>query len=91
MGASPYYGDQHLLYAFAQDDWRARSNLTLNLGVNYSYQQMPKGAKLQALNAIANVPGLIEFNVPKEQLWNFAPKVGLAWRPTSHGGARARY
>jgi hypothetical protein len=90
VGASPYYGDQHLLYAFAQDDWRARSNLTLNLGVNYSYQQVPKGAKLQALNAIASVPGLIEFNVPKEQFWNFAPKVGLAYSPNFGEGVLGR-
>ena len=90
VGASPYYGDQHLLYAFAQDDWRARSNLTLNLGVNYSYQQVPKGAKLQALNSIASVPGLIEFNVPKEQLWNFAPKVGLAYSPNFNSGMLGR-
>ncbi|HEX8499019.1 MAG TPA: carboxypeptidase regulatory-like domain-containing protein [Pyrinomonadaceae bacterium] len=90
VGASPYYGDQHLLYAFAQDDWRVRQNLTLNLGVNYSYQQVPKGAKLQALNSAASVPGLIEFGVPKEQLWNFAPKAGLVWSPNFGAGALGR-
>jgi hypothetical protein len=90
VGASPYYGDQHLLYAFAQDDWRVRPNLTLNLGVNYSYQEVPKGANLQALNAIASVPGLIEFREPKEQLWNFAPKVGLAWSPNFDTGVLGR-
>ena len=90
VGASPYYGDQHLLYAFAQDDWRVRNNLTLNLGVNYSYQEVPKGANLQALNAIASVPGLIEFREPKEQLWNFAPKVGLVWSPNFDTGMLGR-
>ncbi|HEV2763240.1 MAG TPA: carboxypeptidase regulatory-like domain-containing protein [Pyrinomonadaceae bacterium] len=90
VGASPYYGDQHLLYAFAQDDWRVRPNLTLNLGVNYSYQQVPKGAKLQALNSIASVPGLLEFNVPKEQLWNFAPKAGIVWSPNFDTGELGR-
>ena len=90
VGASPYYGDQHLLYAFAQDDWRVRNNLTLNLGVNYSYQEVPKGANLQTLNSIASVPGLIEFNEPKEQLWNFAPKVGLVWSPNFDTGMLGR-
>jgi hypothetical protein len=90
VGASPYYGDQHVLYAYAQDDWRVRNNLTLNLGVNYSYQEVPKGANLQALNAIASVPGMLEFREPKEQLWNFAPKVGLVWSPSFDTGMLGR-
>jgi hypothetical protein len=90
VGASPYYGDQHLLYAFAQDDWRVRNNLTLNLGVNYSYQEVPKGANLQALNSVASVPSLLEFREPKEQLWNFAPKVGLVWSPSFDTGMLGR-
>ncbi len=90
VGASPYYGDQHLLYAFAQDDWRVRPNLTINLGVNYSYQEVPKGANLQALNAIANVPGVLEFREPKEQLYNFAPKVGIVWSPGFESGLLGR-
>jgi len=90
VGASPYYGDQHVLFAFVQDDWHIRPNVTLNLGVNYSYQEMPKGAKLQALNAIASVPGLVEFREPKEQLKNFAPKVGIAYAPDFNSGLLGR-
>ncbi len=81
VGGNTYYGNQQILYAFAQDDWRIRPNLTLNLGVGYSYQGVPLGAKFQAANSIASVPGLIEFGVPKAQKWNFAPKVGFAWSP----------
>ncbi|HEY9285168.1 MAG TPA: carboxypeptidase regulatory-like domain-containing protein [Pyrinomonadaceae bacterium] len=86
VGASPYYGDQHVLFAYAQDDWRVRSNLTLNLGLSYSYQQVPKGAKLQSLNAISSVPGLIEFREPQEQLKNFGPRVGVAYAPNFDSG-----
>jgi hypothetical protein len=81
VGGNTYYGNQQVVYAFAQDDYRLRPNLTLNLGVGYSFQGVPLGAKFQAANSIASVPGLIEFREPKAQTKNFAPKVGLAWSP----------
>ncbi|MEJ7618206.1 MAG: hypothetical protein WKF30_14860 [Pyrinomonadaceae bacterium] len=86
VGTSPYAGDQHVLYAFIQDDYRIRPNVTLNLGLNYSYQEVPRGANDQARNAIASVPGLIEFREPREQKKNFAPKVGIAYAPNFGSG-----
>ncbi|MBA2504290.1 MAG: carboxypeptidase regulatory-like domain-containing protein [Pyrinomonadaceae bacterium] len=90
VGTAPYAGDQHILFAFFQDDWRVRPNVTLNLGVNYSYQQVPRGAKEQVRNAISSVPGLLEFREPREQLTNFAPKVGIVYAPNFDSGLLGR-
>jgi hypothetical protein len=89
-GGGTYYGDQKILYAYGQDDWRIRPNFTLNLGVSYSYQEMSKGSKDQALNSISSVPGLLVFGAPKAQKKNFAPKFGFAWSPNYSEGLLGR-
>ena len=86
VGASPYYGNQHLFYGFAQDDWRWKPRLSLNLGLNYVYQQVPLTAQQQTLNSIASVPGVLTFDEPKSQKKNFAPRVGLAYAPNFQSG-----
>jgi len=86
IGGNTYYGNQDLLFLFAQDDWRFRPNLTINLGVNYSYQQVPLGARQQNLNQVASVPGLISFNSPTSQKKNFGPRIGLAYSPNFQSG-----
>jgi Carboxypeptidase regulatory-like domain len=86
VGVSPYYGDQILTFAYAQDDWRIRPNLTLNLGVNYAWQQVPFSARQQSINAVSSVPGLLEFREPKSQKRNFAPRVGFAYSPGANTG-----
>jgi len=86
VGASPYYGNQHLFYGFVQDDWKIRPRLNLNLGVNYVYQQVPLTARQQPINAIASVPGVLTFDEPKAQKKNFAPRIGFAYSPNFTSG-----
>ncbi len=63
-----------------------RPNLTLNLGLNYAYQQLPFSARQQKLNAISSVPDLIDFRAPKPQKKNFAPRLGIAYAPDYDSG-----
>lgn len=81
-GSGAFVASNYRLYSFAQDDWKVRSNVTLNLGVRYEYQSLPRDAALQQLNAISTVPGVIEFGVPKTDKNNIAPRLGFAWSPS---------
>lgn len=84
-GNSNYYGNQIGFYWFANDNWKIRQNLTLNLGLRYEYTTVPLTERLQSLNQIANDPGLITFGQPHYPKNAFAPRVGFAYTPTSDG------
>jgi hypothetical protein len=90
IGAPTYYGNQHEFEAYIADSFRATSRLTLDLGLRYMHQSVPLGEQKQEMNAIASVPGVIEFRTPKAQFWNFAPRVGLAWSPDASGHTSIR-
>lgn len=85
VGSAAFTGNQRKFYGFAQDDWKVTPNLTLNLGLRYEYLTNPRDNELQALNAIASVPGVIAFGVPKTDKNNFAPRVGFAYSPQFTG------
>jgi hypothetical protein len=90
--------DRHASYwaAFVQDDWKVRSNLTLNLGVRWETHtprvdanDRQSGFDLDAINPVCNCPGVITFaglngqgrTVYGGDYNNIAPRVGLAWQP----------
>jgi hypothetical protein len=92
---------------FAQDDWRIRANLSLNLGIRYEYN----GPYTEAKNQIANldvapgftaaVPvepgqtgstfGVFPASLIQPDRNNFAPRLGLAWKPLKQMVVRAGY
>jgi hypothetical protein len=90
VGNNTYYQNQQLLGAFANENWKIKPNLILNLGLRYEYLTVPRGETTQDLNRSASVPGLIVFNSPTAQKRNFMPRVGLAYSPGTSGRTSIR-
>jgi hypothetical protein len=84
---------------FAQDEWRARSNLSLSYGLRYEYNTPPREVNNRIENSfndpnLSVVPGLRRFLAGRERIFapdknNFAPRVGLAFSPNWFGRNRA--
>ncbi|MBL8228802.1 MAG: TonB-dependent receptor [Bryobacterales bacterium] len=56
---------------FAQDQFRATKNLTLNFGLRYEYSQFSQPSLVN--------PGYPQTGVIRQPGKNFAPRIGLAW------------
>lgn len=75
--------------AYAQDDWRLKPRLTLNLGVRYEYETPLK----EANNLLGNfsptsASGLVQANganLYRAYPWMFEPRLGVAWDLTGKG------
>ncbi len=89
-GNPVYWGNRWLFGGYANDNWKIRPNLTVNLGLRYEYQTVPAGEQQQSLNAISSVPGLITFNSPSPQTTNIMPRIGLAYSPGTDGKTSVR-
>jgi hypothetical protein len=89
-GDPVYHADQSAVYWYANDNWRIRKNLTLNLGLRYEYTTIPFAQRSQALNEAASVPGLISFGTPQAAKNNWGPRVGFAYSPGDSGRTSIR-
>lgn len=92
---------------FFQDDWRARGNLTLNLGVRYEYTSPYTEAQDHLVNLDVNrdftaaapvlagqtgpYSGLFPASLVRPDRDNIAPRVGIAWRPIERTIVRTGY
>ena len=93
----------HRDYAlFAQDDWKLRPNLTINLGLRWEYFTPLNEAKNTLSNYVFGSQGVINGSVCApvaplspctngSQLYqadrnNFGPRIGVSWSPTRYNG-----
>ncbi len=90
VGGKPYLGNAPAYYLYGNDNWKVTRKLTVNIGARWEYNGVAKSMKEQALNSLADVPGVLTFAAPKAQLMNFAPRVGFAYTPTNSGSTSIR-
>lgn len=97
-----FYLRNHYLAAYAQDSWRALSNVTINLGLRWDLIR-PWSEKYNNIQTVVPgeqsvlypnaIPGLVvpgDPGIPSTlsptSYKNFAPRVGVAWSPAIKDG-----
>ena len=82
-----------LLGFFAQDDWKVRPNLTLNLGMRYEYfgpitfinNQLATVVLGSGADVLTGMRMRIGGNLYSADKGNFGPQIGFAWSPRAIG------
>ena len=82
-GGGTKYLRNSLFGIFAQDNWRVKNNLTLNLGLRYELttaRQTNNGQDVN-FNLITGAPTIGSGYNTYTGIGNFQPRLGLAWQP----------
>ena len=87
VGEAQAYLRQSSYAGYAQDDWRVSNRLTLNFGLRYEYFSPFRETRSNLLNldysTLPAPPQLVRSDRAVDPDGNnFAPRVGLAWRPS---------
>ena len=107
FGATDYHFRANSWDLFIQDDWRVRGNLTINVGLRYEYVSPYTETSNQIVNldatptftAVAPVlpgqtgpfTGAFPATLVDPDRNNFAPRIGIAWKPMAKTVVRAGY
>ena len=96
---SPRNFRQSIVAGYVQDDWRMKSNLTLNLGLRYEMTTVPTETKGKLVNlrniadplpvcGVLVTPGCSSAGplfTSNPTRHNFEPRIGFAWDPLRNG------
>ncbi|MBZ5659389.1 MAG: carboxypeptidase regulatory-like domain-containing protein [Acidobacteriia bacterium] len=93
-------GSRNTAFGFyAQDDWKAKPNLSINIGLRYEPVTLPSEASNRFAVLTSLSPSVIsnETVTPVQHLWsgnstlkNFEPRIGFSWDPFKDGKTAIR-
>ena len=76
---------------FAQDSFKWKSNVTINIGLRYAWNATPSEARGRFTNFDPLTGNLVEMGQPYQQNnLNFQPRIGFAWDPFKDGKTSVR-